>query len=99
VLERYGNRFLPPGESRSRKRIAKLKYFLFLGKSALQIRGKAFWEYHKAELDALGWGWSWALVFGWSLVAALTLFLNPLSTTMQILRRLRARLPGVSQPS
>ena len=73
--------------------------FLFLGKSALKMRTKPFWDYHRGELEALGWSWSWTLIFGWSLVAALTLFLNPLSTTMQFFRRLRARLPGFSQPS
>jgi glycosyltransferase involved in cell wall biosynthesis len=94
VLERYGDRFLPPSESQFRKRVAKVKYFLFLGQSALKVRPKAFWDYHKSEVNAMGRRWSWTSVFAWSFVAALTLLLNPLSTTTDILRRLRDKTLG-----
>jgi glycosyltransferase involved in cell wall biosynthesis len=94
VLERYGDRFLPPKESHFRRSVAKAKYFLFLGQSALKMRPRAFWDYHKSELDVMGWSWSWTSVFVWSLVAAATLLLNPLSTATEIVRHLRDRLPG-----
>ena len=94
VVERYGDRFLPPDESRFRKRVAKVRYFLFLGKSALQMRRKEFWDYHKSELQAIGLRWSWTRILGWSIIATLTLLLNPLSTAIDVARRLRNRMRG-----
>jgi hypothetical protein len=94
VIERYGDRFLSPDESRFRKRLARSRYFLFLGKSALQMRQKAFWNYHKSELESIGWSWSWTRVFAWSVVALLTLALNPLSTAVETAKWMRKKLNG-----
>ena len=94
VAERYGDRFLPSDEARFRKRVAKVRYFLFLGKSVLQMRQREFWDYHKSELQAIGWRWSWARVLGWSIIAVFTLLLNPLSTATEAARRLRHRMRG-----
>jgi hypothetical protein len=94
VMERYGDRFLPPDESRFRKRLARTRYFLFLGKSALQLRKKEFWNYHRSELESIGWHWSWIRVFGWSIVAVLTLALNPLSTAMDTARWVKNKFHG-----
>jgi hypothetical protein len=89
AVEHFGDRFLPRKESQQRKRVAKVGYFLFLGKSAFKMRPKEFWDYQKSTLEELGWRWSWTRVFFWAFLASLTWLLNPLSTATKMARYFR----------
>jgi glycosyltransferase involved in cell wall biosynthesis len=71
----------------------KLQYYRALARSALRLRGAAFWRFHKAGLKALGneekHDWAYlAMLIGAEL---LWLASNPGMATVEILRRLRRR--------
>jgi glycosyltransferase involved in cell wall biosynthesis len=53
-LLRYGPTYLAPAEYRKRLKMARKAYHRFLAQSVYESKGKAFWEFHRAELDKLG---------------------------------------------
>jgi hypothetical protein len=53
ITQRYAAVFFEPGEAASIRRKSKRKYYRALARAALQLKGRAFWRYHKIGLKAL----------------------------------------------
>ena len=53
LTQRYAPVFLEPDEAASIKTKSKRKYYRALARAALQLKGRAFWRYHRVGLKAL----------------------------------------------
>jgi glycosyltransferase involved in cell wall biosynthesis len=53
ITQRYARIFFEAGEAASIKRESKRKYYRALARGALQLKGRAFWRYHRVGLKAL----------------------------------------------
>ena len=94
IAQRYAPVFMEPGEVVPTIAKYKLQYYRALARAALQLRGPAFWRFHKAGLKALGdeekHDWPYlAMLIGTEI---LWLVSNPGMTTVQILRRLKEKI-------
>jgi glycosyltransferase involved in cell wall biosynthesis len=94
MTQRYASVFLQAGEVASTLSKYKLQYYRALARAALQLKGPAFWRFHKAGLKALGdeekHDWPYlAMLIG---AEMLWLASNPGMTTVNILRQLRGRI-------
>jgi glycosyltransferase involved in cell wall biosynthesis len=90
-VETYADRFLPPGEAGRVKRQARRQYFAFLGRGALVMRERPFWEYHFRGLETIGWKSPYLRVAGAALWQAIKLALNPLEAIRGFSRLVRRR--------
>ena len=86
TVERYADRFLPPGEAAALKARTRRRYFTFLGENLLRGRGSDFWEYHRGGLLTLGWQWPRWRVFGGAAMFVLNLLLHPLGLAQRAAR-------------
>jgi hypothetical protein len=86
-LTKYGPLFL---SDRDHKKLLKRKiegYHKFLARSIFELRDREFWNYHKNQLESLGYHISWA-----KLIKALFLeLLNPRVTVGRIRRATKWR--------
>jgi hypothetical protein len=94
IAQRYGAVFLEVNEIASITAKYKLQYYRALARQALRLRGRAFWQFHKVGLKALGehekHDWPYlALIIGAEL---LWLASNPGMTSVEALRRLKPKV-------
>jgi glycosyltransferase involved in cell wall biosynthesis len=54
VLKKYGPVYLSDQEYQSLLAYKLRSYYRFLGKKVFELKDKAFWDYHRQELDRLG---------------------------------------------
>lgn len=90
-VETYADRFLTPAEARRVRRQARGRYFAFLGRGALRMRERAFWEYHFRGLETIGWKPPYLRLAGAVLWQALELILNPLDAIRNLSRAVRGQ--------
>ena len=91
VFERYGRRVLSPEQFEHRRREFEDEYYAFLGRAALRLKGRSFWEYHRAGLATIGRELRWRDVLPRSLTEFVRLALNPQSTLQQAIDEVRRR--------
>lgn len=89
IANRYAHRFLPAEEADALVRKTNSYYFRFLGRSVLELRPRRFWEHHRAGLASVGRRPPRALIGLNAVRAAAIDLLNPLSTSLDMWRRLR----------
>jgi glycosyltransferase involved in cell wall biosynthesis len=88
ILTKYGPIFLNKEEyQRCLKRHMK-QYYKFLGRSALYLREKEFWDYHKDGLRNIGLPLSLLKLIGASFLEVMDLLLNPKKTVEKIAGRI-----------
>ena len=95
IAQRYGPVFLEVGEAASIVAKYKREYYRALARAALRLRGRAFWRFHKKELNALvehnSLDWPYlTLMMGPEL---LWLASNPGMTAIRALRSLKPKNP------
>jgi glycosyltransferase involved in cell wall biosynthesis len=88
AIRKYGPIFLTPQELGPRRRAIEHRYFSFLGESVLRRRSAPFWQFHRRALRWSGTDLPVLKVAAYSLLAILSLVLNPLETLTRIGRRL-----------
>ena len=94
LAQRYAPVFMEASDAASTIAKSKFQYYRALARAALQLKGPAFWRFHKAGLKALGGeekhDWPYlAMLIGAEL---LWLASNPGMTTVNIFRRLRRKI-------
>src|SRR5262249_13620544 len=77
VFERYGRRALSPEEFERRRAEFEDEYYAFLGRAALRLKGRRFWDYHRAGLATIGRQLRWRDVVPRSITEFIRLALNP----------------------
>lgn len=94
MARRYAPVFMEAGEAASTIAECKLQYYRALARAALQLRGPAFWRFHKAGLKALGDDDKHDWPYLAKRVGAEILWLasNPGMTIVEILRRLKGKI-------
>ena len=96
-LIEYGPAYLTEGELSRRIKEQLDDYHRFLAGNLLRRRGREFWEYHRARLQALGYG-----IRPWMLLKAGTIrggreLLNPGHAVGRLWRRPRASMTSAAQ--
>jgi glycosyltransferase involved in cell wall biosynthesis len=94
IARRYAPVFLEAGDVAYIAAKYKLQYYRALARAVLRLRGRAFWRFHKAGLNALGehkkHDWPYlAMITGAEL---LWLAANPGMTMAEALRRLKRKI-------
>jgi glycosyltransferase involved in cell wall biosynthesis len=89
-LLEYGDSFLSPVERDRRLRQMMTNYYKFLAISALKMRERRFWAFHKERLAQLGYPMRPIRLAGGVLMTLLDLLLNPVHAAAK-LARVRAR--------
>lgn len=92
-LKEFGPHFLDPNEYRRRFDFRLREYYRVLAEGLLQLRGKAYWQFHIQRLKALGipLNWSWLFRgFCGAIVHALT---HPVLTARSFARWFPRSLP------
>jgi len=59
MLRRYGSLYLTEGELVKRQEEVLASYYVMLGRAALKMAGREFWEFHKGKLAKLGYPLDW----------------------------------------
>lgn len=59
MLHRYGPLYLTEGELVKRQEEVLASYYVMLGRTALQMTGREFWQFHKRKLAKLGYPLDW----------------------------------------
>jgi glycosyltransferase involved in cell wall biosynthesis len=91
ALELYGERVLSGTELAQARAEARRDYLRALGRRALRIPEREFWDYHRAGLAVVGWRLRWFDVAPWAVAEALRMVLNPENTLRLAVRRWRRR--------
>jgi glycosyltransferase involved in cell wall biosynthesis len=91
VFERYGRRALSPEQFERRRAEFEAEYYSFLGRALLRLKGRRFWEYHRAGLATIGRKLRWRDVLPRTVAEFARLALNPQSTLQQAFAELRRR--------
>src|SRR4029077_184371 len=55
LVDQYGPFYLTEDELLKRREEAVAAYYVMLGRAALKMAGRAFWQFHKRKLDELGY--------------------------------------------
>jgi glycosyltransferase involved in cell wall biosynthesis len=77
LLEQYGRAVMSKEEfDRQRRRLAR-EYHHFLGREALGLPGRAFWQYHRRRLAQVGRRLRWMDVWPWALLEILRAAASP----------------------
>jgi glycosyltransferase involved in cell wall biosynthesis len=97
VVKRYGRKFLDADEYRTCSRVIHRRYFSYLGESALRMRKREFWDYHRRGLGSVGESLNRIRVAWHALLALLDLLLNPKATSQALIRRWRRTRRAVSK--
>jgi glycosyltransferase involved in cell wall biosynthesis len=90
-LELYGARFLDCVALRKARRATRNEYFAWLGREALHLPGKKFWDYHRHGLASAGIALHWTDLIPWSVAEVAHIVLNPENTLRRALQRRRRR--------
>jgi glycosyltransferase involved in cell wall biosynthesis len=86
MLKRYGPIFLTQAEYRECLRQDMRRYYEFLGKSALLLRDRKFWRYHRNTLINLGDSLYAIKLVTVSLLEAVNALFHPIETPKKVLR-------------
>ena len=89
-LLEYGGTFLSANERERRFNELMAQYYEFLAISALKLRDRQFWIYHKKRLRELGYPLRYIHLGGAACMTVLGLLLNP-KHTIELLTRSRQR--------
>jgi glycosyltransferase involved in cell wall biosynthesis len=89
-IDTYGPRYLTEFEMTRRVRQIKREYYRYLAKQLYNRRDKAFWDYHKNKLLALGHPLEWTRLSAFALVEGLVFLFQP----KRIIRRLSGSTVG-----
>jgi len=92
----YGRFYLTEGELRGRLKELLDEYYRFLGISAVNMRGKDFWIYHKERLKQIGYPLDRVRLSKAICAKVLELLLNPKQTVEKVLMRLALARKGAS---
>jgi glycosyltransferase involved in cell wall biosynthesis len=96
-VTKYGPAFLSPDELRQRTGALTREYYTMLAQSALDFRGREFWEYHAVHMKKLGQPLSSTRLGLAVALRAAEVILNPLRLIRGIVRRARAPLRRFSR--
>lgn len=99
LIKRYAPVFLDPPEAAKLLKKSKREYYSALGHAALQLRGNAFWEYHRKGLNTSQEKISWLAVATHAALRLLWLVANPGSTLQRVLRSGQTTRTGESVPA
>jgi glycosyltransferase involved in cell wall biosynthesis len=92
----YGPFYLTEGELQGRLKELLDEYYRFLAISAVNMRGREFWSYHRERLKQLGYSLD-RIRLGKAVCAkCLDLLLNPKQTAEKAVRRMRASAYGAA---
>jgi hypothetical protein len=91
VLERYGRQCLTAEEFARRREEMHAKYYDYLGRAALRIRGPKFWKYHRYGLATAGFELRWSEVCYRAARQAVYMALSPRSTLARITMEVQER--------
>jgi glycosyltransferase involved in cell wall biosynthesis len=99
-LHQYGNHYLDPDDFASLWKQKWRQYRLFMGKSLLRRRGKAFWEFHHKALASVGLTIGAGEVRWNAALAVIDLLLNPkasIGRLIEVVKRYRrlSRIHGI----
>jgi len=89
ILTKYGRTYLSAEECESQIRLRWKRYYAFLASSIFRNGDKGFWQYHKDTLNRLGYPLSVGKFAKAVLVELLDLALNPLETSMRIVKKIK----------
>lgn len=89
VLTKYGRTYLSADEYSQRFTLWWKRYYKFLGSRVFNNREERFWEYHRRELNRLGYSFSrWRVALA-AIIELLEAALNPLTTVKNLVARVR----------
>lgn len=91
LLGRYGPACLPPDEFERHRQEALRGYYGFLGRSVLRLKDRQFWQYHRAALNQMGYGFSWSRVMGALAAESLHAVAFPMRLLTKVLKAIRQR--------
>jgi glycosyltransferase involved in cell wall biosynthesis len=80
IVVGHGKHYLSEQEYHRCVKDAERQYFLFLGRSALRNRSKAFWQFHRSGLASVNYSLDWRLLGKWIPLAVLEYVGNPKRT-------------------
>jgi len=85
-LAKYGPVYLTESERAAVAATLLRFYYRFLARSILEGRGRAFWAYHREQLERLGYGFSWMRVLRTALGYAPRALWRPTDVARRIAR-------------
>jgi glycosyltransferase involved in cell wall biosynthesis len=91
LAERYGHLVFDKREGPAFRTRLRRAYYQCLGREALRLPGRGFWEYHRRGLATVGQELRWRHVWPWTMSAMLALAANPQRTVAAVLREVRTR--------
>jgi len=83
-IEMFVDRFLTAAEARRARAVVRREYFAFMGRSVMQMRERAFWDYHFRGLRTIGWPRPYLRLAGAAVWQAVELLLSPLGTFRRV---------------
>jgi glycosyltransferase involved in cell wall biosynthesis len=86
LLKTYAPDYLTSQEGEAQLAQLMLAYYRFLGKSLMLRRDKQFWDYHKAELNKAGMGFSYARLVKGTLETLCGAAVDPRNTVRRLLQ-------------
>jgi glycosyltransferase involved in cell wall biosynthesis len=95
-LIRFGPAFLTEDELARRLREEMRKYYQFLADGVIRFRGRAWWEYHRTRMQAIGRPINRGRLAGYLLAAAADRVLNPKRTVEGMARTVARRFAGAA---
>jgi hypothetical protein len=88
-VELFADRFLSSEEAKAIRARVRREYFAFMGRGAIRMRERAFWQYHFRGLETIGWKPPYLRLVAAAVWQAAELILNPLDTVRRVGRALR----------
>lgn len=89
MAKTYSDRYLNAPEASDVRTRERKRYYRFLAKQALVLRGKEFWDHYRRWLATLERKLEWGRLAWMVTLEGLRLLLNPLSTGRRLVQRLR----------
>lgn len=87
-LTKYGAIFLKKHEMERRIKEVQKEYYKYLAISAVNMKGKSFWDFHIKRMEKLGSSINYPRLIGAIFMKIMDLLLNPKETTEKIINRL-----------
>jgi glycosyltransferase involved in cell wall biosynthesis len=84
---KYGRKFLTPDEYAARFSEMTWEYYEFLGRRAVALPGRAFWAYHRKQLERFGIPFRYLYVVPYFLSEAAQVLCSPTRTARGLRRR------------
>jgi len=91
ITEKFGHHFLGGDFGLARDKIQD-EYFRFLGRAALRVKGKEFWDYHKAGLATINQKLDWFLIAASALKEVKRLSTTPVQTLRRAITDIQHRM-------